>query len=92
MECCREFVNFCENICSFFSSSFLSLLKGWLRRFCANRAWVFSSLCSDILRTDLSLSLHVEHRRPKASDAPHEGLLKSNGGGLGVLGFRRFGV
>ena len=40
-----------------FSSSFLSLLKGWLRRFCANRAWVFSSLCSDILRTDLSLSL-----------------------------------
>ena len=41
---------------SFFSSSFLSLLKGWLRRFCANHVWVFSSLCNDILRTDLSLS------------------------------------
>ena len=27
---------------------------------------------------------YVEHRRPKAGDAPHEGLLKSKGGGSGV--------
>ena len=33
----------------------------------------------------------MEHRRPKAGDAPHEGLLKSKGGGLGVLGFRGLG-
>ena len=36
----------------------------------------------------VSTGLHVEHRRPKAGDAPHEGLLKSKGGGLGVQGFR----
>ena len=36
----------------------------------------------------VSTGLHVEHRRPKAGDAPHEGLLKWKGGGLGVLGFR----
>ena len=30
-----------------------------MRRFCANCAWVFSSLCRHILRTDLSLSLFV---------------------------------
>ena len=35
----------------------------------------------------VSTGLHVEHRLPKAGDAPHEGLLKSKGGG-----FRRFGV
>ena len=29
-------------------------------RFCANCAWMFSSLCRHILRTDLSLSLDVE--------------------------------
>ena len=34
----------------------------------------------------------MEHRRPKAGDAPHEGLLKSKGGGLGVLGFRVWGL
>ena len=38
----------------------------------------------------------MEHRRPKAGDAPHEGLLKSKGGGLGVwglvLGFRVQGL
>ena len=39
----------------------------------------------------VSTGLHVEHRRPKARDAPHEGLLKSKGGGLGVLGFRGLG-
>ena len=31
-----------------------------MRRFCANCAWMFSSLCRHILRTDLSLSLDVE--------------------------------
>ena len=40
----------------------------------------------------VSTGLHVEHRRPKAGDAPHEGLLKSKGGGLGVQGFRGLGV
>ena len=46
----------------------------------------------------VSTGLHVEHRRPKAGNAPHEGLLKSRGGvwrlgvqvfwvlGLGLLG------
>ena len=32
----------------------------------------------------VSTGFHVEHRRPKAGDAPHEGLLKLKGGGLGV--------
>ena len=32
----------------------------------------------------VSTGLHVEHRRPSAGDAPHEGLLKSKGGGLGL--------
>ena len=40
----------------------------------------------------VSTGLHVEHRRPKAGDAPHERLLKLNGGGSGVLGFWGFGV
>ena len=37
----------------------------------------------------VSTSLHVEHRRPKAGDAPHEGLLKVKRGNFGVqvLGF-----
>ena len=41
----------------------------------------------------VSTGLHVEHRRPSAGDAPHEGLLKSKGGGLGFrsLGFRSLG-
>ena len=39
----------------------------------------------------VSTGLHVEHRRPKAGNAPHEGLLKSKGGGFGVLGFRGLG-
>ena len=44
------------------------------------------------VRLSGSTGLHVEHRRPKAGDAPHEGLLKSKGGGLGVLGFGGLGV
>ena len=44
----------------------------------------------------VSTGLHVEHRRPKAGDAPHEGPLKVKGGCLGfrvqVLGFRFQGL
>ena len=32
----------------------------------------------------------MEHRRPKAGDVPHEGLLKSKGAGFGVVGFWGF--
>ena len=39
----------------------------------------------------VSTGLHVEHCRPKAGNAPHEGLLKLKGGGFGVLGFRGLG-
>ena len=35
----------------------------------------------------VSTGLHVEHRRPKAGDAPHEGLLK-----VERRGFRGLGV
>ena len=34
----------------------------------------------------VSMGLHVEHRRPKAGDAPHEGLLKVER--RGFWGFR----
>ena len=41
----------------------------------------------------VSTGLHVEHRRPKAGDAPHEGLLKVERRGFwGFLGFRSFRV
>ena len=36
----------------------------------------------------VSTGLHVEHRRPKASDAPHEGLLKVERQEFRCLGFR----
>ena len=38
----------------------------------------------------VSTCLHVEHRRPSACDAPHEGLLKVERRGLRYLGFRGF--
>ena len=39
----------------------------------------------------VSTGLHVEHRRPKAGDAPHEGLLQVERRGFRGLGFRCFG-
>ena len=40
----------------------------------------------------VSTGLHVEHRRPKAGDAPHEGLLKVERREFRCLGFRCLGV
>ena len=39
----------------------------------------------------VSTGLHVEHRRPKAGDAPREGLSKAKVGGFRGLGFRSRG-
>ena len=60
-------------------------------KFGQDQVWPRPSAGQSILSVSafrVSTGLHVEHRRPKAGDAPHEGLLKSKGGGLGVLGFR----
>ena len=40
----------------------------------------------------VSTGLNVEHRRPKAGDAPHEGLLKVERLGFTCSGFRVFRV
>ena len=49
--------------------------------FCEGDAFTQTRLMSAFR---VSTGLHVEHRWPKAGDAPHEGLLKSKGGGIGV--------
>ena len=45
-----------------------------MRRFCANCAWVFSSLCRHILRTDLSLYCYwMTSPSTSTRHAPHPG-------------------